>query len=167
MDGVRGPWWTPNHPKTIHKPPTRERAKAAAVEDERFEKIWAAYPKDRQRGKAACLARIAEAVKEGVAPDELLRAVQTYATESEGFTRSKVCFADNWFQSRRWQPFLEKFEAERETEEAVQADHHARLVGWIRDRSPMCKHITAPQVAALVAANLVTKVQLHAAGLAA
>ena len=24
VDGVRGPRWTPNHPKTIHKPPTRE-----------------------------------------------------------------------------------------------------------------------------------------------
>jgi len=167
VDGVRGPRWTPNHPKTIHKPPTRKRAEAAAVEDERFEKIWAAYPKDRQRGKAACLALIAEAVKEGVDPDDLLRAVLAYATESEGFTRSKVCFADNWFQSRRWQPFLEKFEAERETAQAVQADHHARLVGWIRDRSPMCKHITPHQVTALVAANLVTKVQLHAAGLAA
>lgn len=165
VDGVRGPQWTPNHPKTIHKPPTRKRAEEAA--DERLEKVWAAYPKDRQRGKAACLARIAEAVKEGVDPDDLLRAVQAYATESAGFTRSKVCFADNWFQSRRWQPFLEKFKAERETAEAVQADHHARLVGWIRDRSPMCKHITPHQVTALVAANLVTKVQLHAAGLAA
>lgn len=167
MDGVRGPRWTPNHPKTIHKPPTRKRAEAAAAEDERFEKIWAAYPKDRQRGKAACLARIAEAVKEGIDPDNLLRAVQAYATESAGFTRSKVCFADNWFQSRRWQAFIDRIEAERKATEAVQADHHARLVGWIRDRSPMCKHITAPQVAALVAANLVTKVQLHAAGLAA
>jgi hypothetical protein len=167
MDGVRGPQWPPNHPKTIHKPPTRKRAEATAVEDERFEKIWAAYPKDRQRGKAACLARIAEAVKEGVDPDDLLRAVRAYATESAGFTRSKVCFADNWFQARRWQPFLGRFEAEREAAEAAQADHHARLVGWIRDRSPMCKHITPHQVTELVAANLVTKVQLHAAGLAA
>ncbi len=165
MDGVRGPGWTPNHPKTIHKPLTRERAEAAA--DERFEKIWVAYPKDRQRGKAACLARIAEAVKEGIDPADLLRAVQAYATESEGFTRSKVCFADNWFQSRRWQAFIERIEAEREAAEAVQADHHARLVGWIRDRSPMCKHITAPQVKALVAAGLVTDGQLRSAGLAA
>ncbi len=140
---------------------------AEAAADERFEKIWVAYPKDRQRGKAACLARIAEAVKEGIDPADLLRAVQAYATESEGFTRSKVCFADNWFQSRRWQAFIERIEAEREAAEAVQADHHARLVGWIRDRSPMCKHITAPQVKALVAAGLVTDGQLRSAGLAA
>lgn len=167
VDGVRGPGWTPNHPKTIHKPPTRKRAEAAAVEDERFEKIWAAYPKDRQRGKAACLARIAEAVKEGIDPDDLLRALQAYATESAGFTRSKVCFSDNWFQSRRWQPFIERAEAERERAEAVQADHHARLAAWVRDRSPMCKHITALQVTALMATGLVTNAQLRAAGLTA
>lgn len=166
VDGVGGPRWTPNHPKTIHKPPTRVRATAAVVEDERFEKIWAAYPKDRQRGKAECLARIAEAVKEGVGPDDLLRAVQAYATESAGYTRSKVCFADNWFQSRRWQAFIERTKVERNAAEAVKADHHARLAAWVRDRSPMCKHITARQVAALVAARLVTQGQLRDAGLA-
>ena len=166
VDGVRGPQWTPNHPRTIHKPPTRKRAEAAAVEDERFEKIWAAYPKDRHRGKAACLARIAEAVKEGVDPDDLLRAVQAYATESAGFTRSKVCFSDNWFHSRRWQRFLEAMAEERQARTALTADHHTRLAAWVRDRSPMCKHITAPQVTALVAAGLVTDGQLRAAGLA-
>jgi hypothetical protein len=167
MDGVRGSQWTPNHPKTIHKPPTRKRAEVVAIEDERFEKIWAAYPKDRQRGKAASLGRVAEAVKEGIDPDDLLRAVQAYATESAGFTRSKVCFADNWFQSRRWQRFLEAMAEERQAQTALAADHHARLTAWIRDRSPMCKHITAPQVTALVAAGLVTDGQLRAVGLVA
>ncbi|MBL4918671.1 hypothetical protein [Szabonella alba] len=167
VDGVRGPGWTPNHPETIHKPPTRKRAEAAAVEDERFEKILGAYPKDRQRGKAACLVRIEEAVKEGVDPDDLLRAVQAYATESEGFTRSKVCFADNWFADRRWQRFLDALAEKRQAQTALTADHHVRLAAWVRDRSPMCKHITAPQVTALVTAGLVTDGQLRAAGLAA
>ena len=90
VDGVPGPRWTPNHPETIHKPPTRKRAEAAV--DERVEKIWSAYPKDRQRGKAASVSAIAEALTEGIDPDDLLRAVQAYATESAGFTRSKVCF---------------------------------------------------------------------------
>ena len=165
VDGVGGPRWTPNHPQTIPKPPTRKRVEAEA--DEIFEKIWAAYPKDRQRGKAACLERIAEAVGEGVDPDDLLRAVQAYATESAGFTRSKVCFADNWFQLRRWQGAIERLRAERESAEAAMAEHLARLAGWIRERSPMCKHITAGQVAALVAAGLVTEGQLRAVGLAA
>lgn len=105
--GVPGPPRPSNHPKTIHKPPTRKRANAEEDEDERFEKIWAAYPKDRLRGKAACLAKFEEAVREGVDPDDLLRAVQAYAIESGGFTRSKVCFSENWFTDRRWQRFLE------------------------------------------------------------
>ena len=134
--------------------------------DERVERIWAAYPKDRRRGKAASLAAIVEALAEGIDPGDLLRAVQAYATESAGFTRSKVCFADNWFQSRRWQRFLEALAEERQAQTALAADHHARLAAWVRDRSPMCKHITAPQVTALIAARLVTAGQLRAAGLA-
>jgi hypothetical protein len=165
MDGVRGPRWTPNHPKTIHKPPTRERAKAAAVEDERFEKIWAAYPKDRQRGKAACLARIAEALKEGIDPDDLLSAVQAYATESQGFTRSKVCFSDNWLKMRRWETRLTQIQADREKTVEAEAKGRANLVGWIRDRHPLCRHITQRQIEGLIASKMVTTEQVLAAGL--
>jgi hypothetical protein len=106
-------------------------------------------------------------VKEGVDPDDLLRAVQAYATESAGFSRSKVCFADKWFAARRWQRFLEAMAEERQARTALAADHHAKLAAWVRDSSPMCKHITAPQVTALVAAGLVTEGQLRTAGLAA
>jgi hypothetical protein len=52
LAGVPGPPRPPNHPKTIHKPPTRRREAAA---DKEAEKILAAYPPDRLRGKAACL----------------------------------------------------------------------------------------------------------------
>ena len=165
MDGVRGPGWTPNHPETIHKPPTRKRVEAAV--DERVESIWAAYPRDRQRGKAASLAAITEALAEGIDPTDLLDAVKSYATESAGFTRAKVCFSDNWFAARRWQRFLEAMAEEQQARIALAADQHARLAAWVRDRSQMCKHITAPQVAALVGAGLVTEGQLSAAGLAA
>jgi hypothetical protein len=133
--------------------------------DEEAEKILAAYPPDRQRGKAACLAQIEEAMKEGSAPADLLRAVQAYATDSAGFTRSKVCFSDNWFQSRRWQAYVEKQAEDREKSAALQTDHHARLACWINDGSPMCKYITAQQVTALLASELVTQAQIQAAGL--
>jgi hypothetical protein len=105
-------------------------------------------------------------VKEGVDPDDLLRAVQAHAAESAGFTRSKVCFSDNWFVDRHWQRFLVAMAEERQAWTALTADQHARLAAWVRDRSPMCKHITAQQVTALVAAGLVTDGQLRAAGLA-
>lgn len=97
--GVRGPQRTPNHPKTSHKSPTRESA--AEVADQDFEKTWAAFPADRQRGRTACLAAYREAGREGYSPAELLQAVQSYARESEGFTRSKVSFSDNWFRQGR------------------------------------------------------------------
>jgi len=117
------------------------------------------------RGKAVCLAQIEEAMKEGIRPEDLLQAVQVYATDSAGFTRSKVCFSDNWFQSQRWQAYLEKQAEDREKAAALQADHHTRLACWISDRSPMCKHITAPQVTALLASKMVSEAQIQAAGL--
>jgi hypothetical protein len=160
--GVPGPPRPPNHPKTIHKPPTRKRE--AAVDDE-AEKILAAYPPDRLRGKAACLAQIEEAMKEGLAQEDLLQAVQAYANDSAGFTRSKVCFSDNWFQSRRWQAYVEKQAEDREKAAALEVDHHARLACWISDRSPMCKHITGTQVTALLASKMVSEAQIEAAGL--
>ncbi len=162
VDGVPGPERTPNHPETIHKPPTRRRAEAEAG----AERIWAAYPADRQRGKAACLARIADALAEGLGPDDLLRAVQAYASESAGFTRSKVCFSDNWFGSRRWQPIIEAMQAEREGTATATTAHNTRLAGWVRDRSPMCRHTSPQQVQVLIAAQMVTAEQLRAAGLA-
>ena len=160
--GVPGPPRPPNHPKTIHKPPTRKREAAG---DEEAEKILAVYPPDKLRGKAACLAHIEEAIKEGIVPEDLLQAVQAYATDSAGFTRSKVCFSDNWFQSRRWQGYIEDIRAKQEESQIARADHHARLACWISDRSPMCKHITPTQVTALLASQVVTEVQIQAAGL--
>lgn len=160
--GVPGPPRPPNHPKTIHKPPTRKREAAG---DEEALKILAAYPPDRLRGKAACVAQIEEAMKEGIRPEDMLKAVQAYASDSAGFTRSKVCFSDNWFQSQRWKTYVQKQAENREKAKALEADHYARLACWIGDRSPMCKHITPTQVTALLALKLVTQAQIQAAGL--
>lgn len=98
VDPEPRPQRPPNHPKTIHKPPTRKRD---AAETSEAEKVLAAYPPDRLRGKTVCLAQIEEAMKEETDSKDLLQAVQSYATDSEGFTRSKVCYSDNWFQSQR------------------------------------------------------------------
>ncbi|RPE67332.1 helix-turn-helix protein [Pacificibacter maritimus] len=146
----------------VKEPPTR---KCEAAGDEEAEKILAAYPPDRLRGKAVCLARIKEAMKEGIAQEYLLQAVKAYATGSAGFTRSKVCFSDNWFQSRRWRAYVEKQAEDREKTAASQADHHTLLACWISDSSPLCKHITSTQVTALLASKLVTEAQIQAAGL--
>ncbi|MEP5001668.1 MAG: relaxase/mobilization nuclease domain-containing protein [Paracoccaceae bacterium] len=48
------------------------------------------YPPDQLRGKASCLPQIEEAMKEGIRPEDLLRAVQAYANDSAGFTREPL-----------------------------------------------------------------------------
>lgn len=162
VDPVPRPQRTPNNPKTIPKPPPRKREDAGSLD---AEKVLAAYPSDRLRDKHACLAQIEEAVNEGIAAEEMLLAVQAYGTESAGFTRSRVCFSDNWFQTRRWQGYIEEIRAKRKEAEVVAADHHARLACWISDSHPMCQHITTTQVSALLASKLVTEAQVQAAGL--
>jgi hypothetical protein len=165
--GVRGSRWTLNHPKTIHKPPTRRRVAAAEVEDLESEKILAVYPQDRIRDGRTCQCQIAAAVKAGVKPDDLLQAVKAYAKESEGYTRSKVCFSDNWFKMRRWEKGLAQIQADRENAREAEVNGRTRLASWIHERHPMCRHITNRQIEDLISAKLVTPEKVRAAGLQA
>lgn len=89
VDGVLGPQRTPNLPSTIQKPPTREREGAGEVVSE---KVLEAYPKDRIRGKATCIEMIEAALKDGFMAKELLQAVNSYACDSAGYSRDKVCW---------------------------------------------------------------------------
>ncbi|MCX7568257.1 hypothetical protein OS189_18120 [Sulfitobacter sp. F26169L] len=167
VTGVRGSRWTPNHPKTIHKPPTRRREASAEVEDPESEKILAAYPEDRIRDRRTSLCLIAAAVKAGVKPDDLLEAVKIYAEEGEGYTRRKVCFSDNWFKMRRWEKGLAQIWADREKAREAEAKGRASLAEWIHERHPLCRHITNRQIEDLIASKLVTPEQVRAAGLRA
>ena len=167
VNGVRGSRWTPNHPKTIHKPPTRKREAAEEVDDLESEKILAVYPEDRIRDRRTSLRLIAAAVKAGVEPDDLLQAVKAYAKESEGYTRSKVCFSDNWVKMRRWEKGIVQIQADREKACEAEAKGRSRLASWIHERHPMCRHITNRQIKDLVAVKLVTPEQVRAVGLQA
>ena len=160
--GVPGPPRPPNHPKTIHKPPTRKRV---AMEDEAAELVLAGYPSDRLRGKAECLSRIRDILEAGTEAEDLLQAVKAYATESAGFTRSKVCFSDNWFKSGRWRTYVVDMAKSRDETRVKQAEMLAGLANWVTDMHPLCRHITPGQVDALLAAELVTKAQIQAVGL--
>ena len=164
VNRVRGSRWTPNHPKTIHKPPTRAR-EVAEVEDLELENILVAYPEDRIRDRRTCLQQISAAVKAGVEAEDLLLAVKAYAAETESYTRSKVCFADNWFKMRRWEKGLAQIQADRAKALEAEAKGRASLVEWILGRHPLCKHITKRQVADLIASKLVTPEQVRSAGL--
>ncbi|WP_085308080.1 hypothetical protein [Planktotalea arctica] len=167
VNGVRGSRRTPNHPKTIHKPPTRRREAAEEVEDLESEKILAAYPEDRIRDRRTSLRLVAAALKAGVEPDDLLQAVKAYAKESEGYTRSKVCFSDNWFKMRRWEKGLTQIQADRENAREAEVNGRTRLASWIHERHPMCRHITNRQIEDLISVKLVTPEKVRAAGLQA
>ena len=135
------------------------------VEDIELEKILSAYPEDRIRDRRTCLRQIATAVKAGVKADDLQLVVKAYAKETEGYTRSKVCFADNWFKMRRWEKGLAQVQADREKAIEAEAKGRASLVEWILGRHPMCKHITRRQVANLLAIKAVTPEQVRSVGL--
>ena len=165
--GVRGSRWTPNHPKTIHKPPTRRREATEEVEDLELEKILATYPEDRIRDRSTCLHQISMSVREGIPPGDLSMAVKAYAAETAGYTRGKVCFSDNWFKSRRWEKGLAQIQADREKAREAEVNGRTRLASWIHERHPMCRHITNRQIEDLVASKLVTPEQVRAAELSA
>ncbi|WP_251363655.1 transposase family protein, partial [Epibacterium ulvae] len=88
-----------------------------------------------------------------------------YAKESEGYTRSKVCFSDNWFKMRRWEKGLAQIQADREKAREAEAKGRASLAEWVHERHPLCRHITNRQIEDLIASKLVTPEQVRAAGL--
>ena len=140
-------------------PPNAE----AAVTEADLEKIWAAYPEDRRRAKPACHRHIRDALTEMTA-DELIAAVQAYAAESSGFTRTKVCFADNWFRNRKWQRHLDEVRAQGKAKRVTEATLLAQAVSWIRSASPMCRHVSKAQVVAAINAGLIDHEEAIAVG---
>lgn len=163
-DGVPGPERTPNHPKTIQKPPTRADTREAVDQD--FEKAWAAYPADRRRNKTTCQQQFERAIEDGTTAQEFICAVNAYATETAGYTRSKVCFSDNWFRESRWQRHVEEMR-EAQFEVAKREEEHFRqLAGWVKDRHWMCKHISRTQAGELLSRGLVSGSELQGAEVA-
>lgn len=128
-----------------------------------LERIWAAYPADRRRDRTTCLRRIREALAE-VASDELLAAVRAYAAESEGFTRSKVSFSDNWLRDGKWRRHVEEFRRRKAEAEAAAEKQLAQVAAWVKTRHGMCKHVTETQVAAAVERRLISRQDARAAG---
>ena len=137
----------------------------AATANEEAEKVLSAYPPDRVRGKADSLRRVREALESGTKFEDMLQAVKAYATESAGFTRSKVCFSDNWFKSERWRVYVEDIAKRDEETNAKRAKLLEGLAEWVTDCHPLCRHISQGQIDAMLAAELVTRKQIQAAGL--
>lgn len=142
-------------------------AQAAAHDD--FDKIWAAFPEDRRRGKPACIEYLYAAIAAGFYPDEIKDAAHAYAQETAGFTRSKVSFSDNWFRQERWRERVKSRRAQQmRTQEEAGACLEAqcqRLAGWVKSRSDLCRHITKKQTDMLLSNGAVTAEELAVVGL--
>lgn len=141
--------------------PTRESAGEAA--EAQLEVIWAAYPADRRRDRTSCRQYLVHALAE-VSPDELLAAVRAYAAESEGFTRSKVSFSDNWLRDGKWRRHVEEFQRRKAEAEAAAKKQLAQVAAWVKAKHGMCKHVSEAQVAAVVGCGLISRPEAQAAG---
>ena len=68
---------------------------------------------------------------------------------------------------RRWETRLAQIQADREKAREVEAKGRASLAESTHERHPLCSHITYRQIKDLIASKLVTREQVHAAGLQA
>lgn len=135
-------------------------------EDQDFEKAWRAYPADRRRNKTTCQQQFERAIKGGTTTEEFICAVSAYATETEGYTRSKVCFSDNWFRESRWQRFVEEAREAQIDAAELEGKHFRRLAGWVRERNWMCQYISGNQAGELLVRGLVSEPELRRAEVA-
>lgn len=125
--------------------------------------IWAAYPDDRRRDLAACTRLVAEALQE-VSHAELLAAVKAYAAESEGVTRSKVSFSDNWLRDGKWRRYVSDARSQCAVREASLEKTLTRIASWVKSGSDLCRLISQDQIAMALERGLVTLEEVNAAG---
>ncbi len=96
-----------------------------------------------------------------VGHEKLLSAVKRYALETAGYTRSKVCFSDNWFRTGRWRDYIED---EPESPEEPTPAHAAKTADWIKSRHPLCRTLSVGQVRMALDLELVSRSEVCAAG---
>ncbi len=154
----------PNHPKTILKPPCRPTGGAEVPDG--FDDFWELYPQDRRRRRAGSEERYAAALAAGATPEGLREAAAAYASETEEFTRSRVCLVDNWLRDGRWRRHLDERKAAADEKDAATQRSLVQVAEWIKSSSPTCRRLSRQQVEAVVAFGMVTPAELHLAGVA-
>ncbi|UWQ38455.1 hypothetical protein K3552_05440 [Leisingera aquaemixtae] len=131
--------------------------------DQGFEKAWGAYPADRRRNKVICRQQFERAIKDGTTAEEFVSAVRAYAIETEGYTRSKVCFSDNWFRGERWRRYVEEDREAQIGAVELEENHFRQLAGWVREQHGLCRTISRSQARELLSRGLVTEQELRRA----
>lgn len=145
----------------INPSPTRTGAREAADSD--LDPIWAAFPEDRRRDRAACRRHLSDALEDTTA-EELTAAAKAYATETQGFTRLKVSFLDNWLRDGKWRRHVEEFRRDSVGLGMMTERSRAILANWVKSRSELCRHLREPQVRDAIELGLITAQEAVAAG---
>ena len=96
-----------------------------------------------------------------VGREKLLSAVKHYALETAGYTRSKVCFSDNWFRTGRWRDYIED---EPGSPPDPTPAHAAKTADWIKSCHPLCRTLSVRQVRMALDLELVSRSEVRAAG---
>lgn len=164
MNSVPGSPRPPNHPKTILEPPPCIGPNVSERDKAIFDQIMEAYPEDRRRGQAHCLAAALNAIADGFMLEELRDAVKLYAAETADFSRSRVCLSDNWFRSGRWKTYIHQVRQKHQEADKRHEEQLANVARWIKTRSAMCRHISARQARDAVARGLVHIDEVAAVG---
>ena len=153
----------PNNPKNnpMNPPPPRDEAQEVADSD--LDPIWAVYPEDRRRDRAGCRRHLAEALIDATV-EELTTAAKAYARETEGFTRLKVSFLDNWLRDGKWRRHVDDARRDSVGLGMMTERSRALVVHWVKTRSALCGHLREPQVREAVELGLLTVQEAQAAG---
>ncbi len=159
VDGRSGPDGPPILPKYFPEPPTR----AGEPNDLEFEEAWKAYPEDRRRGRTTCQRAFLEAAQSGVSSPEIIAAIRGYARDTNGHTRHKVCFSDNWFRDARWEFYVARQRQERQSKAMLLHEQNVRISNWIKEKDNRCRFITKPQIMAALESGLLDRMQISAA----
>lgn len=93
--------------------------------------------------------------------EKLLSAVKRYTLETAGYTRSRVCFSDNWFKTGRWRDYISD---EPESSQKPTPAHAAKTADWIKSRHPLCRTLSVGQARMALDLELVSHSQVRAAG---
>lgn len=137
------------------------RGEGAAIKQNGFEEFEKAHPRMRDRQRSQEL--FEEAVAAGVSGARIIQAARRYRGDQAGNKPMYVAYSDNWLMQRRWEDY---------PEDAIppigSSDVGATAAFWAKKVKAGAfipsSAISGGMAKAMIAANLVTEVELRRAG---
>lgn len=126
-----------------------------------FEEFWKAYPRPRNRDRAARL--FAQAVEGGVSPAWIIAGANRYRADNAENAAMYIAYADNWLEAKRWQDF------EPPAGDAAANERITDLASMFAEKIRQARYVPPSAISArlgaeMVGRGLVTAAQMKAAG---